>query len=53
MLDMLFERKPEYDANGRLVSYSLPKILWVILAIVFFYCCKDKIMGKVMKQKGR
>ena len=48
MIDALFQKKPEYDENGRLVGYSQPKIVWIILALIVFYCCKDKFM----KQKG-
>ena len=48
MIDYLFERRPEYNENGEIVSYTLPKILWVAVFMAFSYCFKDK----VMKQKG-
>ena len=48
MFDALFKKEPQYDENGRLVGYSQPKIVWIIVAVVLFYCCKDKLM----KQKG-
>jgi len=47
-MNQLFQKEPEYDENGRLVGYSQPKIVWIILALIVFYCCKDKFM----KQKG-
>ena len=47
-MDQLFQKEPQYDENGRLVGYSQPKIMWIILALIVFYCCKDKFM----KQKG-
>ena len=48
MLYGLFRREPQYDENGRVIGYSQPKIVWIILALIVFYFCKDKIM----KQKG-
>ena len=30
----LFDRKPEYDENGNQVGHSIPKIAWVIIAVV-------------------
>ena len=48
MLYGLFRREPQYDENGRVIGYSQPKIVWIILALVVLYCFKDKLM----KQTG-
>ena len=48
MLDYLFERRPEYDENGNVVSHTVPRIAWVIMVGLLFFCFKDK----VMKQGG-
>ena len=47
-MDYLFERKPEYDENGQIVSHTTPKIVWVIMAGALFYCFRGKVTG----QKG-
>ena len=47
MIDYLFERRPEYNENGKIVSYTLPKILWVVVLAAFFYCFKGKVMKKM------
>jgi hypothetical protein len=47
-MDYLFERKPEYDENGQIVSHTTPKIVWVIAAAALFYCFRGKLTG----QKG-
>jgi hypothetical protein len=58
-MDYLFERKPEYDENGQIVSHTTPKIVWVIAVAALFYCFRGKLTGqkggkggKATKQKG-
>jgi len=48
MLNYLFERIPEYDENGNVVSHTVPRIAWVIMVGLLIFCFKDK----VMKQMG-
>ena len=48
ILNYLFERRPEYDENGNVVSHTVPRIAWVIMVGLLFFCFKDK----VMKQGG-
>ena len=47
-MDYLFERKPEYDENGQIVSHTTPKIVWVIATAALFYGFRGKVTG----QKG-
>ena len=52
MLNYLFERRPEYDKNGKVVSYTVPKIIWVTVFAVLFLCCKDKVINIMKSNSG-
>ncbi len=46
MLDYLFERRPEYNENGEIVSYTITQDLVGRSVYVIFHCFKDKAMKK-------